>query len=413
MLKQGMEAIGISGIGVVSPFGIGLDALSRGLAAGRGCVKAITAFDLSRCRARAGAYFEDYETAQFDDSKTFGRTARSTQFAIISVSEALRRASIDLDSVDKPRIGLFLSSVRGAFEKTERFYAGLVEKGPRFVNPLLFQESVNNAPVAHVSLHYGFTGPSLALTTGGSGTIQAMAMASVRLRQGVLDYALIVSTEALNRIGHELYSHAHGHAPVRLEGVHESCPFDRRRNGFVFGEGAVTLVMERRETAARRGVATMAGIAGIGMAHDGWGAAKNDPCGGGIETAMRQCLQAAGRRPGDVDWILAAANSSPVEDLAETRAIKRVFATAVPPVTSLKSVYGELEGAAVAMDVAAATVAMSRNTLLPTLNYQQPDPQCDLDYVANDARDGEPAAVMLNGCSFGGGAGSLLLHKCS
>ena len=410
MLPQDVNDIVISGLGVVSPFGIGLDALSGGLAAGRSCVKEITAFDLSRCRARVGADFEGYEADQFDDSKTFGRTARCTQFAIISVSEALRRAAIDLDSIDNTRVGLFLSSARGAYEKTEKFYANLVEKGPRFVNPLLFQESVNNAPAAHVSLHYGFTGPCLALTSGGVGTTQAMAMGRLWLMQNKLDYALIVSTEALTQISHEAYSHAHGHAPVRLDGVHESCPFDQRRNGFVFGEGAVTLVMERQTAAQRRGVEAPVSVAGIGIAHDGYGVAKNDPHGSGIAMAMQQCLQVAGREADDVDWILAAANSSPVGDRAETRAIKRVFATA-PPVTSLKSVYGELEGAAVAMDVASAMVAMSHNTLLPTINYQQPDPECDLDYVADGVRDGELNVVMLNGCSFGGGAGSVLLHK--
>ncbi len=403
----------ITGVGVVSPYGIGLDVFRGGLACGRSCIDEITAYNLSRCRASKGAYYGGFVPDEFDDSSEFGRIARGTQFAIIATDEALSDSNLTLKKTRNDNVGLVFSSSRVALEKTEYFYSNLLEKGPRLVNPLAFQESVNNASASHICIRYGISGPSLTITNGGSGTIQALAMAIEWLRMGRVDAAIVTSAESLNAISQEAHSYAHGHAPVKFKGINECCPFDKRRNGYIFGEGAVAFILEPYAQAIARGADIKAEIFGYGICHEAYQVARYHPEGFGIENAMHQALKMANLDPSTVQWILAAANSSQVADLAEARAIKRVFKHAdnFPPVSAVKSMIGEMEGASGGFNTLAAITGIQDGYLYPTVNYQTPDSQCDLNHVLNVPQHSQISLAMINSICYGGGSSAALIGK--
>jgi len=401
----------ITGIGLITPYGTGMHPFEDALKCGRSCISEMRAYDLSRCTARKGGYFYDYRPEDFDGSAGFARTARSTQFAIISVDQALKDSQIDMEAVFKDRIGLVLSSTRSSLEKTERFYHALATKGPRFVNPLAFQESVHNAPISHISIRYGLSGPSLAVTSGGVGTVQAIAIADQWLQSRRVDVVVVVSAESLNAISHEAYSHARGHAPVRRGGTDECCPFDRRRNGFVFGEGANAFVLERGEDARRRHANARARVVGYAVVHAATRVGCYDRSGTAFHKSMDAALCMSGRSPSQVDWILADANSSVDGDIAETAAIKKLFqAGSIPPVTAIKSVLGETEGASGGFALLAAIFGLRGNTVYPTVNYQEEDPECDLDCVPNRSRSRVMRTTLINTSTFGGSCGSLVIE---
>jgi len=409
---QTSTPIAITGLGVVSPFGVGMEALRAGLESGRSCVDTITAYDLSRCRATKGAYCADLRPEAFDASSGFGRMARGTQLSIMATDQALRAAQVSSATVAPTGTGVVFSSARVALEKTERFYATLLEKGPRLVNPLVFQETVNNAPASHICLRYGITGPSLTITSGGAGGLQAVAVGMQWIRLGRAQVVVVTSTEALQAVSQEIHSHAHGHAPVDPDGLNDSCPFDRRRNGYVLGEAAVSLVLEAAPRAVERGAEVRAILAGYGAAHEAYSRGRFHPEGLGIEAAFREALGAAGRAPWQVPWILAGAHSARVADLAEARAIRRVFGagSGAPAVSAIKSMLGETEAASGCLGIAAAVLGMEHGMLSPTVHCAEPDPECEVDLVTAPRR-AQVEAALISSIWFGGGHAAVVVER--
>ncbi len=403
----------ITGVGVVSPYGTALAVFRAGLANSRSCIDDITAYDLSRCRARKGAYYNNFVPGEFDDSTAFGRVARGTQFSIIATEEALLDSNLNLEIKGNAKIGLIFSSSRVVLEKAELFYLNLLEKGPRLVNPLGFQESVNNAPASHICQRYGITGPSLTITSGGTSTIQAMAVAMAWLRIGRVDAVIVTSTESLSAISQVAHSYAHGHAPIKCAGVDECCPFDKRRNGYVFGEGSVAFIVETEAHAIARDAHIEANILGYGITHEANQFAQFNLEGFGIEIAMRSALKMANLNHSSMQWILAAARSSQGADLAEARAIKRLFGERKdgPPVSAIKSMIGETDAASGGFNILAAITGMEDGLLYPTINYQEPDRRCDLDHVVNVSRHEQVTLAMINATWNGGGCSSFLISR--
>jgi 3-oxoacyl-(acyl-carrier-protein) synthase len=409
---ESQPAIAITGLGVVSPYGVGLDAFRAGLESGRSCIGTISAYDLSRCRATKGAYYTGFQPDAFDASSGFGRMARGTQFSIMATDEALRAAGVSSATTDPTRLGVVFSSARVALEKTERFYATLIEKGPRLVNPLVFQETVNNAPASHICLRYGITGPSLTITSGGAGGLQAVAVAMQWLRLGRASVVVVTATEALHAVSQEIHSFARGHAPVDPDGLDDSCPFDRRRNGYVLGEAAVSMVLEAAPQAIERGAPVRAILAGCGVTHEAFARGRFQPDGRGIEAAFREALRAAGREPSAVPWVLAGAHSAQAADLAEARAIRSVFGggSAAPAVSAIKSMLGETEAASGSLGIAAAVLGMESGLLSPTVNCAEPDPECELDLVTAGRRM-EVSSALVSAIWFGGGHAAVVVDR--
>ena len=403
----------ITGIGVVSPYGSGLEAYRTGMASGRSCIHDVTAYDLSACSARKGAYLTDFMSDEFDGSAEFGRVARGTQFSMIATEEAIRDCNLPLGEAESAHVGLLFSSSRIALEKMELFYSKLLAKGPRLVNPLHFQEAVNNAPASHISECYGITGPSLTITSGGTGAIQAVAVAITWLRLGRVDKAIVVSAESLTAMSQLAHSYAHGHAPVERNGVNECCPFDVRRNGYILGEGAVAFVLETESNAVARGAEIKATILSYGIVHEAFQVGRYHVAGMGIEKAMRQALTMSQIEGSSVNWILSAANSSLPSDLGEARAIGRVFGRGKisPPVSAIKSLIGETDAASGGFNMLAAITGIQDGLMYPTVNCMDIDPQCDLNHVLDVPKQGEISIAMINATWYGGGSSAAIIKK--
>ena len=401
--------LAVSGIGVVSPFGVGVPLLLQGLSEGRSGISEDSqdfGFGIERL---PGGHLADFAADAFDASPAFSRAGRTTQIATVAVSEALASSGIDSGG---DRLGVVFCSARGSLERTERFYEGLVEKGPRLVNPLIFQESVNNAPISHISIRYQLTGPSLTLTTGAVAVFQALEIVRAWIEAGMIDQALMVCGDPVDPISQIAHYVGGGHAPTRRNGTRESCPFDRRRNGYVLGEAAIAMVVENADRAAARGVETYGTIVSSAVVHTGGRAGRVDVEGRGIERAMRSCIAKLDTSETSIDWVLAAANSSAVIDRAELCALQRVFGPRLRelPLTALASMIGETDGAAAGLGMLAGMLGSRAGILFPTINFEAADKDWDIDCVPNAARQAKSQQVLVNAVSFGGGAGACVLR---
>lgn len=403
------DPVVITGIGVISPYGIGLDRFRKGLLSLRICINGkVESHNLQLHRLLKGAYFSDFDPAGFDNSSVFRRLARGAQFSIIATEEALSDSR--LSPVEN--IGLIFSSSRIVLEKTEQFYQNLLRKGPRLVNPLVFQESVNNAPASHITIRYGIKGPSLTVVNGGTGTINSIAIAMEWIETEKVNAVLVLSAESLTPLSQIFHAYAKGHAPVKDRGINECCPFDIRRNGYIFGEGAVALVLERRSRAIKRKADIKAEILGYGINHDAYGVARYHPDGSGIGLAMRQALRMADLNTGSVEWLLSSANSSPYGDLAEAKAINHLFGRdRCPPVSAIKSLIGETDAASGGFNILAAITGMMDGFLYPTVNCEIPDPGCDLNHVLDRPVQKNVSIVMANAVWYGGCNSSIVIKS--
>lgn len=404
------DTIVITGIGVVSGFGIGYDALCAGLVAEKSCVRRLDGDGANRCRVRKGAFLEGFNPSDYEDTTHFGRLARGTQFSIMATDEAIKQACVPRALASDSQVGLVFASTRVALEKTQQFYGKILDKGPRLVNPLVFQETVNNAPASHICMRHGITGPSLTLTSGGTGGIQALAIASQWLGRGKVKSVVVTAADVADAPSQSAHGHARGHAPVELGGIEESCPFDRRRNGYVLGEAAVSLVLETWASARDRGVDPRVTLCGWGMAHDGCGPGRYHHDGLGMEASIRAAMEMASKGCGNIGWVLAGAQSSKVGDRSEARALRRVFSDRTPPVTALKSAVGKVESASAPLFIAAAVAGMRNEVLFPTLNHEEHDPDCELDLVKSTRR-AYVDTVLANALWFGGGSASVVVQR--
>lgn len=407
---MGSKGVVITGIGALSPFGMGKDAFIQGARAGKYCADVMTRFDTIPFRSKQACLVPAVELE--DKDPRLARLPLSFRYGIAAADEAIRDAKLNLDAEEKNRIGVFYSTACNT-QQTEQYHLRIIEKGPNFASPLLFQNTTFMAGPGAISIKRGITGPVIAVPGGYCSGLQSIDVAVTYLLQGYIDVAIIIGADELTRLHYEALYRLNLLSPRHTGAREISRPFDAGRDGMVLGEGAGALVLESLSHARRREAKIYVELAGVAIAHDAFRPADIAPSGRGLGNAMSRALVDAGTDPQSLEYIAVGANSTRLFDNAEVQAIKRVFGSLAHKiaVSSIKSMIGETFAAGGIFNVIACIVAISHGFLAPTINYEQADPACDLDCVPNIARKKQVSVAMANACSFGGACGSAVL-KC-
>ena len=396
----------VTGLGALTPAGLGVPATWEALKAGRSGIARLTLCDPTGYSCTVGGEVTGYKASDYLDSKTARRMARFVQFAIVAAREAVEHAGLDLGAEDLDRIGVVLGNGNGGYPEIEEGARTLVAKGGMRMSPFFFPMTLPNIAAAQVSLTYGLRGPSATIVTACAAGTQAIGEAAEMVRRGAADVVVTGGVEAgISQLG------LGGFAVMRAlsttfndEPARASRPFDARRDGFVPAEGAGVLVLESLAHARERGAEPLVEVAGYGATSDAYHVVHPDEDGSGAMRAMRIAIADAGLAPHEIDYINAHGTSTPLNDRIETLAIKRLFGEAAHgvSVSSTKSMLGHALGGAGGMEAVATVMTIVDGVMHPTINQEESDPDCDLDYVPNQARPRDVRAAMTNSFGFGG-----------
>jgi len=395
----------ITGMGVVTPFGDGTDVFWDGLISGRSAIRPIRRFDCAQFDTRFGGECLAFDPDRYVDRKLSKRLDRFAQFALAAAMMAARDSGIDFDRADGSRIGAAIGSGIGGIQELEEQHVRLLHKGPGKVSAFTIPKLMLNAGSANISIYFNARGPNTAVATACASATNAMGDALWAIRRGEADVMFTGGSEAaLTPLGLAAFCAMHALSTRNDEPERASRPFDRGRDGFVMGEGAGILIFEELEHARRRGARILAEVLGFGMSGDASHITQPGEDGAGAAVAVQRALQDAGLSPDAVDYINAHGTSTPLGDIAETRAIKRVFGEHARnlAISSTKSAIGHLLGASGGVEMVATVLAIQNGIAPPTINLDDPDPECDLDYVPNRARDMRIRVAMSNSFGFGG-----------
>ncbi len=400
-----MRRVVITGIGVVSPIGLGKRAYWDALKAGTSGVGHITLFDASDYPVRIAAEVKDFDPLRWMDKKEARRADRVIQFAVAAAEMAVEDASLKVDSLDKERFGVYLASGEGGISTTWDNVNALIQKGPERVSPFFIPMMISNMPAAYVAMRYGAKGPNICVVTACASANHTMGEAFEAIKRGIADVILTGGAEAaITPIGIAGFASMKALSTRNEEPGKASRPFDAQRDGFVMGEGAAVFVFEELGHALSRGAKIYGEVLGYGMSCDAYHITAPDPDGYGAAMAMRLALKEAGLSPEAVQYVNAHGTSTPLNDRIETMAIKSVFGEHARRlyVNSTKSMIGHGLGAAGALELAAALMALEEGVIHPTINYEEPDPECDLNYVPNRPVEAQVEALISNSFGFGG-----------
>ncbi|MDA3951870.1 MAG: beta-ketoacyl-ACP synthase II [Spirochaeta sp.] len=404
----------ITGIGVFTSIGHDRRAFWDGLTNGRSGAAPITGFDTTGYKSTVAAEVKGFHAEDYLPKKRARRMARFSQLASCAAQQAVVDAGLDPASLSgerSTRAGTVIGTAAGDYEHLEKQHATLLERGPGYGHPLAVPMIIPNMSSANVAIDLGIEGPNIGIVTACSSGAHAIATAAMILQSGRADIMLGGGAEAAIS---PLTVNAYGCMGVLTsrndDPTGASRPFDRDRDGFLIGEGAGVLVMEREEDARARGAEILAYLSGVGMTADAHSVAIPEPDGVAAANAMTQAVRDAGLNTTDVGYINAHGTSTGANDRTETIAIKRAFGDHAYrlAVSSNKSMIGHTLGAAGAVEAAATVLTVKHGVLPPTINYTTADPECDLDYVPNTARDAKVAAAISNSFGFGGQNCSLL-----
>ncbi|MCU0492922.1 MAG: beta-ketoacyl-ACP synthase II [Chloroflexaceae bacterium] len=408
------QRIVVTGMGLVTPFGIGIEPFWEGLAAGRSAVGPMTLADPTNYPCQVAAEVKGFEPREYMDFKEARRMSRSCQFAVAAARMAVQDANLTLDDGSRDHIGVLIGCGTTSMPDSEQAMRTLIEKGGMKVSPFFIPASLPNMPACQVAIQLGLRGYTSAVCTACAAGAQAIGEAAAAIQRGEAEVMLAGGTEApISQLSLAGFSVMRALTGRNDEPQRASRPFDVERDGFVPAEGAGVLVLERLSSARRRGARIYAELLGYGSSCDAYHVTAPDPSGAGAARAIRRALAHARIGPQQVDYINAHATSTPAGDVAETNAIKQAFgeyATSVP-ISASKSMFGHLTSAAGAVEAAATILALRNNLIPPTINLEQPDPECDLDYVPNQARPAELQVVMSNSFGFGGVNAVLIFRK--
>lgn len=408
------EPVVVTGLGVVSPLGTGVDRLWENLLAGRSGVGPITRFDTRDFEVRIGAEVKDFNPQDWMDRKEVRRRDRFTQFFTAATQMALQDAGLESKELDPARVGLAVGTGIGGMETLYEQILVLLEKGPQRVSPFLVPMMIANMAAGQVAIDFGFTGPNATYVTACASSAHAVGEGMRMIQLGLADVVIAGGSEAaFVPITIAGFTSMKALSTRNDEPEKASRPFDAQRDGFVLGEGAAVLILERLSFAKARGARIRAELAGYGMTADAYHITQPAPRGAGGAAAMRLAMADAGLGPRDIQYINAHATSTPVGDVAETQAIHDVFGDHARElmVSSTKSMTGHLLGAAGALEAAITVLTLEHQVVPPTINYEVPDPECDLDYVPNRARPAQVEAALTNSFGFGGQNACLVFKR--
>jgi 3-oxoacyl-[acyl-carrier-protein] synthase II len=409
-----VKRVVVTGLGAVSPLGIGVPALWEGLLAGRSGVRRIQHFDTDNLLVKIAAEVPDFDPKQFIEAKAVRRMDRFAHFAIAATREALDDANLEITDENRERVAVMMNTGGGGIPTIESNVTAMALSGPSRVSPLVIPIFAPNMASSQVSIAFGIQGPVITSAAACASGVQAFVDAVRLMRAGEADVVVTGGTEAgITPVA--LSGLANMHALSRRNDDPEgaSRPFDRDRDGFVFGEGAGVLILETEEHAVRRGASVYAEALGGALTSDAFHLTAPEPSGRGARAAMTNALRRAELEPRNIDYIAAHATSTPIGDTAETLAIKGAFGdhTGTVAISANKSMIGHLLGAAGAISAVHCILAMRDGVVPPTINLDTPDPDCDLDYVPHTARRMPVRTAMVNGFGFGGQNATAIFRR--
>lgn len=410
------ERVVITGLGVVTPLGNDVPTLWEALLAGRSGAARITHFDPSDLEVQIAAEVKDFEVDELFDRREARRNDRFTLFALEAARQAVADAGLSFGDENHRRIGVIIGTGIGGVVTLLENYDVMQERGPRRVSPFTIPMLMPNAASGAVAIAYGLQGPNFSLSSACATGSNAIGEAAETIRRGDADAMICGGSEAgIHLLSMAAFCNMKAVSTRNAEPERASRPFDAERDGFVLGEGAGILILESLDNARRRGARIRAELLGYGASADAFHIVAPAEDGKGAAAAMSSALDDAGLDVEEVDYINAHGTGTILNDPIETRAIRSVFGSHADrlAVSSTKSMMGHLMGAAGAVEAIACVKSLETGWVHPTINYETPDPECDLDYVPNEARQLNPRVALSNSFGFGGHNGCLLLRRWS
>ena len=404
----------ISGIGVITPVGNDLNEFWSNLTKGRSGVGPITRFETTGYSVSFAAEVKNFNPTDYIDRKEARRMDRYTHFALAANKLAIENAKLDLAAINRDRAGVIIGSGIGGIETLEEQHKVLMNRGPGRISPVFIPMMISNMASGQIAINYGLRGRNLTTTSACASSAHAIGDAFRVIQLGQADIMISGGTEApITPLSLAGFCSMKALSTRNDEPTAASRPFDTGRDGFVMGEGAVILILEELEHALARGAEILAEITGYGASCDAYHITAPDPEGRGAMLSMRGALADAQLAGEKIDYINAHGTSTPLGDKLETLAIKEVFGEHAGKlvVSSTKSMTGHLLGAAGGVETAACVLAIKNGIIPPTINLTDPDPECDLDYVPNIARQVDISAAMTNSFGFGGHNATLVIEK--
>lgn len=404
----------VTGLGAVSPVGLTRDSTWDALIAGRSGIDRISSFDAEELESTIAGEVTDFDATDHVGRKEARRMDRFVQLAAAATLEAAEQARVGVNGTNAERISVIIGTCLGGIITLSEQLGVMEDRGASRVSPFLVPMMLPDMASGQVSMLLGAKGPSYATASACSSGADALGSAFRLVRDGRVDAALAGGSEApVCPIGVAGFSSCKALSTTNDEPRRASRPFDARRDGFVLAEGAGMLVLESEENAVGRGAEPIAEVIGYGATADAHHVTQPAPGGEGSARAMRAALDDAGLRPDEIDYVNAHGTSTPMNDKYETMAMKAVFGEEANgiPVSSTKSMTGHLLGASGALEAVISVMSIAKGALAPTINLDAPDPDCDLDYVPNEARRARVNAVMSNSFGFGGHNSSLIFRR--
>ncbi|HSR57608.1 MAG TPA: beta-ketoacyl-ACP synthase II [Candidatus Binataceae bacterium] len=395
----------VTGLGLVTPLGTGVDKNWEALMAGRSGVGPVTRFDVSAFPVKIAGEVKDFNPEDWIDKRDIKKMDLFIQYAVAASEQAMRQSGMPITEDNADEIGVLVGVGIGGLCTIEEYHIEFLKTGLKRVTPFFIPKLISNLAPGQISIRYGARGVSFATTSACASGSHAIGEAYRMIRLGFLEGAIVGGSEAaLTSLGLGGFAVMRALSTRNDEPQRASRPFDKDRDGFVMSEGAAALILEERENALRRGAKILAEVCGYAANSDAYHITSPSPEGTGAAKCMRKCLEDGDLDPNQIDYINAHGTSTPQGDAAETQAIKKVFGerAAQIGVSSTKSMTGHTLGAAGAIESVYTVLAIERGCLPPTINYEQPDPDCDLDYVANKPREKKIRIALNNSFGFGG-----------
>ncbi|OHB71390.1 MAG: beta-ketoacyl-[acyl-carrier-protein] synthase II [Planctomycetes bacterium RBG_16_43_13] len=404
----------ITGVGAVTPLGLDVPTFWEGLLSSKSGIAKITSLDTTSFEVTFAGEVKGFNPTSYIEEKEAKRLDRFAQLAIAAASEAVKDSAIDFNKCKKDRCGAIVGSGVGGLNELQDQHTRYLQKGPARLSPFFIPKMMSNAAAGNIAIRFGLCGPNFAIASACATSNHSIGMAFRMIQYGDADVMLAGGSEAaitylgINGFACMKALSTRNDAPQKA-----SRPFDKNRDGFVLGEGAGILVLEKLEHAKSRNAKIYAEVLGVGMSDDAYHITAPDPDGSGAALAISAALKDANIKPEHVSYINAHGTSTQLNDKTETLAIKKVFGNYAKkvPISSTKSMIGHLLGAAAAVELIAAALSVKNDIIHPTINYETPDPECDLDYTPNEKRRMPVNVAISNSLGFGGHNTTVAIGK--
>lgn len=406
------QRVVITGLGAITPIGLDVDSFFEGLIAGQNGISRVEAFDTEKFTCKIGGEIKDFDATDYMDPKEARRNDRFVHFSFAAAKQAVAHAGLDMDQEDPDRVGVFIGSGIGGMDTIEKNCRKLIEGGPRKVSPFMIPALISNMASGIMGIELGAMGPNFSIVSACATGAHAIGESLKTLRLGEADVMIAGGSEAaITPLSYGGFCSMKAMSKNNDDFEHASRPFDSERDGFVMGEGAGVIVLETLAHAKKRGANILCELVGYGASCDANHITAPHPEGLGLKGAMKRAMHSGRVNPDEIGYINAHGTSTPYNDKFETMAVKSMFGEHAQSLmmSSTKSMTGHLLGAAGGIETVACVRMLQTGRIAPTINYAYPDPDCDLDYVPNEAREAKVEVAMSNSLGFGGQNASLIL----